>query len=554
MMKTLVCGKGMAVLCVAGALFSMMFLAGCTPTFSVKTQDQSTRLQGLGGLGEMRVQGVPLGTYACQSGAAVVTSGGGTPPAVFRAEALPAGGSLAATAIDSATLQLQQTDNFISADNHVLHLQDGTLYISWLYSSSAPLTPKPSWWDAVAGPPNNFPAGSRGSMLQLISSDCGKTWTRQPDLDSAVIGNGYWGWPQGGANGNEPWIGGWDRQEIYADPYNGRLYATIRAITSTLIGYKDHPDDAYLLFYSDDQGRNWTLSPMRFASWEPLSMTSTPSGRLFLAHCVGTDQGNRLVVDWVDPQDIGNGSSTGSVVIANGTGTFDECGTLQQNALPAGVAFEYLAHVSLSRIGANNADSIRIAYPRIENGRQVRFVMGLTFGADGKPVVVPLNVVRARDAGGSVLYASFVEPDGPEAKNTNVAVLYWIETTGAGRLTARYAAVKDGWEWTAPATLSVASATPYDWIPDGSWIGHYIRGGFHADANSFYYIALWPENGVPTLNTVTLSRQAAVSPTTKSARWTSAKPAPPAAGLRVLAAPKQDREGVLNPSREEKKR
>lgn len=494
----------------------------------------------------MRVQDVPPGTTDCQNGGVVITSGLGVRPTVIRTNSLPTGSPLSAFVLSRAALNLDGTDSFISNDNHVLHLQDGTLYISWLYSSSAPLTPKPSWWDAVAGPPHNLPPGSRGSMLQLISSDCGNTWTRLPDLDSGVIDNGYWGWPQGPSN---PWIGGWDRQEIYADPFNGRLYATIRATTSTLSGYQDHPDDAYLLFYSDDHGKNWTLSPMRFATWEPLSMTSTPSGRLFLAQCVKTNQGKRLIVEWIDPQDIGNSHSTGSTVIANGTGKFDECGTLPQSDLPAGVTSEFLANVSLSRIGANNTNSIRIAYPRVIDGRQVRFVMGLTFGADDNPLVVPLKVVRAHDNNGDILYASFIEPDGPEAKTTNVSVLYWLETTNAGKLMARYSAVKDGWEWTPPANLSIAGGTPYDWTPNDAWIGHYIRGGFHADATDFNYIALWPENGVPTMNIVRVPRNDAVSSTTKSAQWSSASPVQPAdANIHILASPHQDRGGLLNPS------
>jgi hypothetical protein len=529
----------------------LTFLGGCSPTFQATVQPQSTQLQGLAGLGEMRVQGAAPGASGCKSGGVLVTSGGGTTPSVFRTASIPVGGPLAATTVDSASLQLNKTDNFISADNHVLRLQDGTLYISWLYSSSAPLAQKPTWWDAVAGPPNNLPAGSRGSMLQLTSTNCGNSWTRLPDLDSAVVADGYWGWPQGTGDDNKaPWVGGWDRQEVYADPFTGRLYATIRATTSTLPGYTDHSDDAYLLFYSGDGGKNWTLSPIRFPAWEPLSMTTTPSGRLFLAHCMGTEDGTRLSVSWVDPKDLGGNSPTGSTIIANGTGKFDECGTLPQDKLPVGVTFEYLSHVSLSRIGANSADSIRITYPRVEDGKQVSYVMGLSFGADGNPLLVPLNVVRAHDDGGAVLFASFIESDGPEAKQTNVAVLYWLETTGAGTIVTRYAVVKDGWEWTSPADLSLAGGVRADWKPDGSWIGHYIRGGFHADANGFYYVALWPENGVPTMNMVTVERAVATSAPQKPAQWGNAKPAPlgPALKLRVLKAPQQDRDGVLRGS------
>jgi hypothetical protein len=41
-----------------------------------------------------------------------------------------------------------------------------------------------------------------------------------------------------------------------------------------------------------------------------------------------------------------------------------------------------------------------------------------------------------------VLFGSFVESDGAEASTTNAAVLYWLETTHAGELVARYSAVK----------------------------------------------------------------------------------------------------------------
>ncbi len=530
----------------------LFLLTGCAANLKAVVKASRAPLinqQGtaISGLGEMRAQAVPAGA-GCDSGGLVVTSGGGHPPELLTA-ALPAGGSLAATAVASDSLQLVPTDNFVSADQHVLRLANGQLYVSWLYSSSAALTPQPDWWDVVAGNGSGLPASSRGSMLQLISKNCGQTWTRLPDLDSAVVDGGKWAWPQGsGADNTTPWIGGWDRQEIYADPFGGRLFATMRATTGTLPQYAaQHADDSYLFLYSDDNGHNWIKSPIQFPAWEPLFMTSTPSGRLFLGHCIGTDQGNRVVVYWIDPKDLGGSAPTGSTVIGNGTGTFNECETLAQDKL-GNVTVEYQPLVSLSRMGTSTSqrDTVRVAYPRLENGRQVRFVIGVSVGPDGSALQIPLQVIRATDANGSVLFATFVESDGSDARLTNVAMLYWLETTNGGTLVARYAMVKDGWEWTTPADLSVSNGTRLEWNPDGSWIGHYIRGGFYADASAFRYVALWPENGVPTVNVVSVARDVA-KPKHKSARkWAKAKQVSPHAARTLVVAPGpvQDRDGV----------
>ncbi|HXO20262.1 MAG TPA: hypothetical protein VOA87_10120 [Thermoanaerobaculia bacterium] len=528
-----------------------LLLAACSPTFTASVQTSRTQLAVAAGLGEMRAQGAAAGGSGCQTAGLIVTSGGGTAPEVLTA-ALPAGMPLTATALAPSTLQLAATDNFVSADNHVLRLPSGAWYLSWLFSSSATLPSQPEWWDAVAANGSGLPAGSRGSMLQLTSSDCGAHWTRLPDVDSAVIDSGRWAWPQGvNDDKTQPWVGGWDRQEVYADPFSSRLYVTVRAVSGTLQQFAaEHAADAYLLLYSDD-GSHFNKSPIELPSWEPLTMTTTPSGRLFLAHCVGTAQGNRVVVYWIDPGDVAGASApTGSTVIANGSGTFDECGTLSQSALPANVTVEYQAIVSLSRIGSGKADTVRVAYPRIENGRQVRFVIGISVGKDGTALQVPLNVVRAADPDGQVLFGSFVESDGAEASTTNAAVLYWLETTHAGELVARYSAVKDGWDWTAPADLSLAGGARAAWIPDGTWIGHYIRGGFFADASAYRYVALWPENGVPSLNVVSVPRGAAPPKAKSAAKWSQAKRAAPhgARTLRVQPAPHQDREGVLRPA------
>ncbi len=544
----------------AGAQISCIFailaaasllLVACSPTFTATVQTSRTQLAAAAGLGEMRAQGAAAGTSGCQAAGLIVTSGGGTIPEVLTA-ALPAGTPLTATTVAPSTLHLAATDKFVSDDNHVLRLPSGAWYLSWLFSSSAALPSQPEWWDAVAGNGSGLPAGSRGSILQLTSSDCGAHWTRLPDIDSAVIDGGKWAWPQGmGDDKTKPWIGGWDRQEVYADPFSSRLYITVRAIAGTLQQFAgEHAADSYLLLYSDD-GSHFKKSPIELPAWEPLTMTTTPSGRLFLAHCVGTDQGNRVVVYWIDPDDVAGASApTGSTVIANGSKTFDECGTLAQSALPANVTFEYQPMVSLSRIGSGKADVVRVAYPRIEGGRQVRFVIGISVGKDGTALQVPLKVVRAADADGQVLFASFVESDGAEASTTNAAVLYWLETTHAGELVARYSAVKGAWDWTPPADLSLAGGARAAWSPDGTWIGHYIRGGFFADASAYRYVALWPENGVPSLNVVSVPRGTAAPQGGSALKWRHAKRAAPhgARALSVRPGPRQDHEGTLRPT------
>src|SRR5262249_3777956 len=83
-----------------------------------------------------------------------------------------------------------------------------------------------------------------------------------------------------------PNLGGWDREEVYTDPWTGRVYIGMS-------GNGGIPDDNAagakyqdtLLFRSGDGGATWTSLPITGLS-TPVMMTSIPS-RLFLFTCSG---------------------------------------------------------------------------------------------------------------------------------------------------------------------------------------------------------------------------------------------------------------------------
>src|SRR5205823_10226703 len=102
--------------------------------------------------------------------------------------------------------------------------------------------------------------------------------------------------PQQGTNPDGTpmwWIGDGDREELYVCPFTGYVYLTSR-VTSGPYGPLDPIDtgvvprrDTYLLFMSRDNGQAWDLISEDLPAVEPLIMTSTPDGRLFLFQIVG---------------------------------------------------------------------------------------------------------------------------------------------------------------------------------------------------------------------------------------------------------------------------
>ena len=95
----------------------------------------------------------------------------------------------------------------------------------------------PDWFSAnltigtsTKGP---FDKRTRAAIHIFRSVDEARTWTRVGGIDALTVAGGVYAPPQrvpDGAGGFTYWYGGWDRSELYQDPWTGRVFvATDRA-------------------------------------------------------------------------------------------------------------------------------------------------------------------------------------------------------------------------------------------------------------------------------------------------------------------------------------
>jgi hypothetical protein len=388
-----------------------------------------------------------------------------------------------------------------SWDNQLVHLANGDLLLVRAGSSTTPITPIPSWWNDWFGrtPPSPNRNGLRSAHI-LWRYSCSDGWSTVVALDAGTVAatdpNGalQMGWCSQGW----PGAGGFDRQELYADPAGldpddpsrQRVYLSTRCTR--------FDDDSVAVFTSPDSGVTWQPSTIRLPPWTAVAMTTTPDGRLFMLHCYGSQP----TLYWSN--DRGGSLATPGgwdISFSDGT-TTAPCGTLPSATV--GVGQPTVIPVSLARA---SDETILATYPSAETVtradgttymRQVQKVVWVVpTQVTGAPLVVPLLTVRAATQTGSVLQAAFIEDErsfvGPGPRAT---VLYWVETDGLPArgpvsMHARYILFQGALRWTAPALLS----GPAGWAETrtaNQTRGDYMKGGFFFDAK-LNFVTAWPE-------------------------------------------------------------
>lgn len=186
----------------------------------------------------------------------------------------------------------------LAIDNMIVRLKSGELLLirqsqthAAVTAPSAAVLSFEKWRDYIAG--------SRGVQAIWRSLEHGRKWMRLPNLDSAIILDGKCGWPQEASG--KPWVGGWDRPEAYVDPWRGTVFLTVGCVAGTVPAYRDHYFEHEILFASQDEGATWNAL-FFMPRWEPVVMTSTQDGRLFLAHAIGMNATSlRCHLYWLDP-------------------------------------------------------------------------------------------------------------------------------------------------------------------------------------------------------------------------------------------------------------
>jgi hypothetical protein len=360
--------------------------------------------------------------------------------------------------------------------------------------SISTLSPQPSWWNDFTDP-NTTPGqqpGDRGAIFVWRSTDCGTTWERFPNIDAAKVLGGRCAWPQKNSSGG-PHRGGFDREELYVDPWTGRVFLTTGCMNG---GYKDYPKQhADLVFISGDEGKTWTVSAAEFPRATPLAMTSMPSGRVYFAYCIQNSAGTGLTVGlyWMDPP-WQNKQGGVEIYYGDPTDKSSHCKQIDSGQVTAKITQPGVIPISLARLGSNDSgDYLRITFPAVKGDRQVQRVVNVAVKPDGSVLAVPIYTIEAADESGSVLQATFVETDRFQMKTeSNAALLYWLETTSDSKVFARYTAVEGSVDWYPSGDLSLKDGQRDDWTPSGQWMGDYMKGAFFYTDFKLHFLATWP--------------------------------------------------------------
>jgi hypothetical protein len=343
----------------------------------------------------------------------------------------------------------------IGTDNQLVRLKDGSLLAERDIAIFSPATPAPPWageWIASAAGP--IRQGNRGGIGLFRSTDCGKTWSLYSTVDFATLAGGIYGTPRpnGAAgddvpcnkqltyvaptqpyNGMRRWhIGGEDRTELYADPFNGNVYLTTRIISGPFCtdtnDPRSHPDhDESLLLVSTDNALTWQVAQSALPNFSPLVMTSTPNGRLFVLTQTGP------------PQLFYSQPLAPMQIPALGTGVpvsfKDDTGADVPVSGPTSVdLFVQVGFPSISRISLDHTTSkVRIAYQaKGATGQQEMRVVRVEVRPDTtQPVIKNVAAVTADSATDhSAMYFNFNDPeyvDMPAGTQASSSMAYWIE-------------------------------------------------------------------------------------------------------------------------------
>lgn len=337
------------------------------------------------------------------------------------------------------------------------------------------------------------------------SSDRGNDWGTAPRsfIDSAEVAYPYTkdgkqeveigrsAWPQ--LEGSRYIPGGWDRQNIYADPFSDRNNPTLYALLPSDSGggdYADHSTYQTLVFVSHTGGRTWTSDgqghprPIQvLPRCKPLAMTTNRNGLSFMYGSVGEVSALWVLNDGgttVRRHDVYYGGGKTPTTIVYGA---------PPSAIPGGLRNAWNWDVSRA------ADGVRIVYPsRTEDkpdASQIARVIFVRFpDPDGPPEVHDVAEIRPQDPKGHVLYPTFIETDRVELPQDNPsddAMLYWVETSG-DQIRTRYSLFHGELGWTTPQDLSTTT-----WKVQGDFdIGDYMRGAFFYDGQ-LNFLAQWPQ-------------------------------------------------------------
>ena len=460
---------------------------------------------------------------ACPNGVIAVSAGGTgngtweTGVALARTLYNPSGNIDTTTVSQTIPLPRGSATRAIATDNQIVRQKDGTLLA--VRNSSAWdtfATNAPEWANELISGIGDH-QGQRGSLHIYRSTDCGRTWALYSMIDFGTFLNGRYGYPR--PQGTNPdgslrwWIGGGDRTELYACPFTGRVFLATGVISGP---YKNIAvaRSTTLLLYSKDFGRTWELvSEDAIPNWQPLVMTTTPNGRLFLFQLLDKQPTIYYSLGPVNSPAPPQISPPYAVRYMEDGRAVDNETVIPPSGRPELVdLYLNVFHPSISRISTDPLSSkVRVSYHSVNSSgmQETRIVAIDVPNANQAPVVTPLKAVRAENPRDySVLYFNFIDPDYldmPSQLKSNTSMAYWIEAPRVGITDKKYAIrymIFDGdYGTSCPAYLSVRDSRPRTWSVRQN-LGDYMSGGFFWKNNTLNYLGQWVEPGAIRANIV----------------------------------------------------
>ncbi len=367
------------------------------------------------------------------------------------------------------------------------------------------------------------------ALVFRISHDCGHTWDVLGEINSTDVSAPGSGLDFGGA------AGGFDRPEMYYDPWSGTIWAAASATGVTADG---KPYAVQVLFSSTDLGTTWVQASSLISGYTAHVMTSTPQGRLYVFQCTPSGQPQ---VFWTD--DGGATLQNAMVSVAS----VDECallGSTDQGKDPIrGNLRNLVTGPSVSLVQSSPlADILRGAYEHAElvtlpNGKLTdrQDLVVATFEvvkqgpAAGQVLLIATHPLSAANLRDSLLYPSFMNPDllggvGENDPLSDTSLLTWLETyqwMGTVTMRQRAAAVTGINAWSDPFDVAVRDGKLALWTPRMScgpaytgnppepsldragnqktecWSGDYHHGAFvDKQGDALRFLPIWPESDI----------------------------------------------------------
>jgi hypothetical protein len=427
---------------------------------------------------------------ACQRGSIVIHLGqslgseGGTAAGLVHRVLLDRSGNFRTSAAATRVTYPFNSEQANGTDNQIIRLDDGTLLALKNGYCWSDLSPVPEWFDSVTMKGGMNPHG-RNVIYILRSTDCGHSW-RMAIIDSAVIGAGKYGWPQFKEEDGTWWVGGFDRTELYQDPWTKTVWVSGHGDTNYVLDGKSVVNKAAVIFRSDDRGESWSLFA-EYPEWsrQPYVLSSTPGWPLLVLMEVGAEPYLFGLKKGASSIDAGH-----SVVATSANGTI----TIGRDKGVADVGRNLGSPLCIVRIGETN--QIRIAYPSVNaEGRQGYEICNVTLAANGNHRsgrIARVEAINPSEA--SCTLGSFARDDLTGA-NDSYVMFTWIEAPPASspdrdKLLARFKVFSGREGQYVSRALSLAGGVPSPFSRLA--IGHYTTSaGFHRGSQA-HFLAQWP--------------------------------------------------------------